>query len=141
MKTEKVILSFIAILFGLLVAGGGFYLYQVTKSIPTPKGPSITKSSPTPTPDKNNFLVVNEPKEETVTDKKTITINGQTSPSAVITISTEIGDQVVTPSKTGTFSVTQTIDDGVNIVLVTAIFSNGEEQRISRTVTYETEEF
>lgn len=141
MKTERLILSFIAAMIGLMVAGGGFYLYQMTKTIPNIKTPTIARTLPTPTPDKANFLVVTSPKEEDVVDRKTITISGQTSPQAVITISTEIGDQVVKPAQNGNFSVTQTIDSGVNIVQITAIFPNGDEQKIIRSVTYATEDF
>src|SRR4051812_8102399 len=42
MKAERIILSLIALFVGLLVAGGAFYIYQMTKQIPADKTDTIT---------------------------------------------------------------------------------------------------
>jgi len=142
MKSERIILSLIAIFVGLLVAGGAFYIYQITKQIPQDKTGSITiKSQATPTPTTNGYLTVDTPKDESLTDRKTITISGKTMIGSTIIISTEAGDQVVKPSATGTFSVTETVDTGTNIISIKAVFPDGNEQTIERTVSYTTEDF
>jgi len=144
MKSERIILSFIAVLIGLVVAGVAFYLYQMTKTVEEPSKKQSSDTSignPTPTPDKSLFLTVNSPTEEEVVTKKTISISGNTTPDAIIIVRTETSDDVVSPSKTGTFSVTQTLTDGTNLIQITAIFPNGEEKKIERTVTYTAEEF
>lgn len=142
MKAERIILSLIALFVGLLVAGGAFYIYQMTQQIPQDKSDTITiKSHPTPTPNSNNYLVIDSPKEEDLTDRKTITISGKTIPGSTVIISTESDDQVVKPTATGTFNATQTIDDGVNIISITAIFPDGTEKTIKRSITYTTEDF
>lgn len=142
MKAERIILSLIALFVGLLVAGGGFYIYQMTKQIPADKADTITiKSHPTPTPRNANFLAIESPKDEEIVTRKTITISGKTVPGSTIVVSTESSDEVVKPSATGSFTVTQTIGDDANLIAITAIFPDGTEQTVHRTVSYITEEF
>ena len=143
MKAEKVILSFIAIFIGLVAAGVAFYLYQMTKTVPPQKAQtlSLDTKSLSPTPDASHLLVVESPKDEEVLDKKVISVNGKTRSDATVIVSTETTDEVVKPAANGSFSVTQTIPNGTSILHVTAIFPNGEERRVTRTVTFSTENF
>ncbi|MEK7571303.1 MAG: hypothetical protein AAB553_03430 [Patescibacteria group bacterium] len=145
MKAEKVVLSFIAILVGLVAAGGAFYFYQMTRTLPAGEDNPITttktKITPSPTPDKGNILTINSPKEEEVFDKKIITVNGKTAADATVIVTAEAVDQIVKPSTDGSFSLTQTIPDGTTIIYITAIFPNGEEKQIAKTVTYTSETF
>src|SRR5438105_3744583 len=104
MKAEKLILSVVAIIVGLIAAGIAFYLYQITKTLPPAKDQTITikpKTTPIPTPNSENFLTVETPKNEEVFDKKTITISGKTTPKSNIIVSSVNNDQVVSPSETG----------------------------------------
>lgn len=141
MKTEKIILSFIAIFIGLLAAGIIFFLYQTTKVIPPNKIKNIVFQNPTPTPTNSVVLTLDNPKDEDVVDKKLITVSGKTSPSATVVISTNAADDVVTPSSTGAFSTTVTINDGQNQIEVVAIDANGTETHVIKTVTFSTETF
>jgi hypothetical protein len=141
MKAERLILSFVAILIGLLVAGGAFYIYQMTKALPADETKAITISSPTPTPDSNKLLTISSPRNEEVVNKKTISVAGKTLPEATIIVSSESGDQVVKPTRTGDFSVTQTIGNDSNIIQITAVFPNGEESKVTRVVNFSTEDF
>ena len=143
MKAERVILSFVAVIIGLIAAGVAFYLYQVTKVVPdSDKTISLMpKISVSPTPDSANLLSIDTPTDEQVFDKKTITITGKTRKDATIIVTTEDNDQVVTPAANGNFSITQTIPGGTTLVHITAVFPNGEEQTITRTVTFSTENF
>ena len=144
MKAEKLILSLVAIIVGLIAAGIAFYLYQMTKTLPPSKNQTLSikpEITPTPTPNNENFLTIENPKDEEVFDKKTITISGKTTPKSNIIVSSENNDQVVTPSETGEFTLTVSIEAGTNIIQITAIFPNGEEKKVTRTVTYTTENF
>jgi len=144
MRIEKIILSLVAIIVGLAAAGVAFYLYQMTKTLPPSKTQTITiknQISPSPTPNAKNFLTVEDPKDEFVTDKKIITISGKTKPGATIIITTENNDQIVNAAINGDFTLTTTIGNGTNIIQITAIFTNGEEKKVTRTVTYSTESF
>jgi len=141
MKKEKIILSFIAVVIGLLVTGAAFYFYQATKVIPQNKKQIVEVVTPTPLEESSIFLSLDSPKDEEVFDKKTITVSGKTKEDAIIIISSDSDDQVVTPAKNGSFSATQSIDNGANKIVITAISPNGEEETITRTVTFSTESF
>ena len=143
MKSERIILSSVAILVGLVVAGIAFYFYQMTKTVDESEEEKqvTTKTEPTPTPDRNLFLSVTSPRDEEVVTKKTIIISGKTTADATIVITSETDDEVVKPSRNGDFSVTQTLSDGANLLQITAIFPNGEEKRITKTVSYTSENF
>lgn len=144
MKAEKIILSFVAIIVGLAAAGIAFYLYQMTKTIPPSQNRALSvkaQITPTPTPNTQNFLTIENPKDESVTDSKVIPVSGKTDPGATIIVSSENGDQVITPTADGSFTLKSIIDNGTNIIQITAVFTNGEEKKITRTVTYSTESF
>ena len=144
MKAEKVILSFVAVFVGLIAAGVAFYLYQTTRAIPSDKAqPMAMKQQlpPSPTPIDTNLLTIESPKDEEVFDKKLITITGKTVQDATITVSTQDNDQVVKPAANGNFSLTQTIPDGTSMITITAVFPNGDEKTVKKTVTFSTENF
>lgn len=144
MKAEKVILSFVAVLVGLIAAGVAFYLYQATRTIPSPKTKAISVvPSPTVAPlsDKEHLLKIDNPKDEAVFNKKLITISGKTVNGAVLTVSTEDNDQVVKPADNGDFTLTMAIPDGTSIMQISAIFPDGTEKKETRTVTFSTESF
>lgn len=140
MKTEKVILSFIAILIGLLVTGIIFFLYQTTKIVPQKDIRGIS-FNPSPTPSSSLYLSLDTPQDEEVVDRKVVKVTGKTIPQSTVIVSTNSADEVITPSATGTFATTVTIDDGENEIQVFAISPNGEEAQVTRTVTYSTETF
>lgn len=145
MKAEKVILSFVAIVIGLVAASAAFYFYQMTKTLPSDESKvpiaANKKITPSPTPDRGNFLTIDSPSDEAVFDKKIISINGKTEKDATIVVTSEDADQIVKPAANGDFSLTQNIPDGTSIIYITAIFSNGEEKQVTKTVTYTTETF
>lgn len=143
MKKEKLILSFVATLFGLLVAGVAFYLFQATKTVPDTTNTTkiISLASPSPTPSPSISLTLDRPKDEEVVDSKVLIVSGKTATNAVVTIITDSSDEVITPSAKGDFSTTVNLDDGQNILEIIAIAPNGESITLRRTVTYSLEEF
>ncbi|OGH18673.1 MAG: hypothetical protein A3F31_05565 [Candidatus Levybacteria bacterium RIFCSPHIGHO2_12_FULL_38_12] len=141
MKTEKVILSFIAIIIGLLVTGIIFFLYQTTKIVPPNKIKNIVLLNPTPPPQSSLFLILDSPRDEEVVDKKIVTVSGKTQPDATVVISTNNTDDVITPASNGAFSSSITINDGQNQIEVVAIAPNGQEAHITKTITFSTETF
>lgn len=145
MKKEKIVLSFLAVLFGLLVAGAAFYLYQSTRTIPPSKTKTISitppQTSSEPQKSSSIFLTVDTPKDEDVSDTKIVSISGKTIPEATIVINTPTGDDVITPAKNGNFSTTVTLENGVNYIEITSIAPNGEEEKVIKTITFSTENF
>lgn len=141
MKQERVILSFIMVIIGLLVAGVAFYLYQGTKSVPSSKT-SILVASPTPTPITTSvYLNVSSPTDESVVGNKTVTVSGKTTPDATIVIMTNSDQKVIVPSGVGDFSTTIIITDGANLIRVTSFGSDGQSETIQKTITYSIEDF
>lgn len=144
MKAERVILSFVAVIVGLVAAGVAFYLYQMTRIVPDDKAKQVVLSQTTaasPTPDVANLLTIDSPKEEEVFDKKMITVSGKTNSAATVVVSSEDGDQAVQPASNGNFTLTQSIPSGTTLLHITAIFPSGEEKTMTRTVTFSTENF
>jgi len=144
MKAEKVILSFVAVFVGLIAAGVAFYLYQSTKLVSTDNTkPSAVQVTKTPVQQMTNedTFTLDSPQDEQVFGQKLITIKGTAEKGSTITASTTDSDQVVQPSDNGEFSFTQTIPDGTSIIEFTAIFPDGTQKKIDRTVTFSTENF
>ena len=142
MNKEKLVLSVIAIILGLFVAGGAFYIYQMTRVIEEPiRSKTIPTQSPTSIPDSATLLILNEPKDEEVFNKRIINVKGKTVKGATVLVSTANIDQAITPSANGDFNLTMTIEDGVNILKVTAFFYDGTEKTLTRTVSSTTEDF
>jgi hypothetical protein len=141
MKKESVFLSLVAIGIGIIVSGVAFYLYQSTKTIPSSKIKTVTLSKPTPTDESGVYLDLELPKDESVTDSKTITVAGKTDPTATIIVSTVNEDVVVQPTQIGTFSTTVTIGNDASRIDVMAVLPNGQESKVTRIVTYSTESF
>lgn len=141
MKTEKIVISFIAVIIGILVAGIAFYIYQSMKVLPSSKLRTVSVLQPTPTPASSVFITLQEPTDEDVVDKKVVTVAGKTVANATVVVSTDTDDKIVTSSSIGDFSTTVTIGDGSNTLEVTAVASDGQEAKIQRTITYSTESF
>lgn len=140
MKQERVILSFIMVLIGLLVAGLAFYFYQSTKVVPDKSSSSLI-TTPTPTPKPTIFLSVNQPVNESVVSSKTLNVSGKTEPQATVIIITDSGQEVVQPSSQGDFSTTITLSDNQNLITIWTLSPNGESASLQRTVTYSTDNF
>jgi hypothetical protein len=141
MKQERVILSFIMVIIGLLVAGVAFYIYQGTKTIKAPRTTILT-ATPTPNPVTNStYLNIISPTDESITDKKTITVSGKTTPNSTIVITTNSDQEIVEPSGQGDFSTAMTLASGANLIRITVFGSDGQTTSAQRTVTYSTEDF
>lgn len=141
MKQERVILSFITVLIGLLVAGIAFYFYQTTKVVSDKSSVNSLNSVVSPTPKPTIFLVLNEPNNEIVVSNKTLTVSGKTNPEATIIIITDSDQLVLKPSSQGDFSTTITLESGQNLIRIRAVTPNAETIVTDRTVTYSTEDF
>src|ERR1035437_9468333 len=132
MKQERVILSFVAVLIGLLAAGLAFYFYQSTKTVSNPNQITLTAPSPTPTPRPTVYISLSNPNDETIVSSKTLTINGKTNPNATIIIYTSGDQQVIQPSTQGDFSTTIAIDDGENLIKITSILPGEEKNKTTK---------
>ncbi|MBI2026046.1 MAG: hypothetical protein HYT06_01550 [Candidatus Levybacteria bacterium] len=140
MKQERVVLSFIMVFIGLVVAAGAFFFYQANTKENKDQVAQINVS-PTPLIESGFFLNVESPKDESLADRKTIKVSGKTTPDATVVILTTSLHEVVKPSMQGDFSTNITIDDGLNYIKIQAIAPNGEIETVERVVSYTTEDF
>ncbi len=141
MKKEKIILSFSALLIGILVAIAGFFIYQSTKKVKPSDIKTITINDPTPTPSSGLFLTIETPTDEEVVDKRNIKVSGKTVPDAKIVILTQSSEEAAVPAKDGSFSTDINLDNDENIIEISAIAPNGEIVKVRRVVSYSTESF
>lgn len=142
MGREKALLSFIAVVVGLLVGGSAFYFYENSKAIPSPQQVKIISAiSPSPTSKPSIFLTISKPSDEEVVQKKILTISGKTTNIATIIILTGSTEEIISPTSNGDFSTTINIENGQNLIEITAIAPNREISKAIRTVTFSTEEF
>lgn len=138
---ERLIIIVVAIIAGLFITSAGFFIYQSTKKVnDTP----ITQRQPGPTSqpvDNGLFVTISEPKDESLTNKRTVVLKGTTNPENIIVVSTNLEDVEVVPTTEGTFSISVDIDAGANEVITRAIAPDGSSVQDLRSVTYSTEEF
>ncbi len=140
---ERLIIIFVAIVAGLFITSAGFFIYQSTKKInDTPVTTGTVTITPPPGQDASGLFVrVSEPKDESLTNKRTLSVKGSTNPENIVVISTNLEDVQIKPSQDGNFSATIDIDAGANEVRTRAIAPTGNSVEDIRTVTYSTEEF
>jgi hypothetical protein len=141
MKKEKIILLFIAILIGLLVALGIFFFFQYTKQVKPSEIKKITIQNPSPAVQSSVFLTIDQPNDESVADNRVIRISGKTVPNAKIVILTQGNEEAAIPTVDGSFSTDITVDTGENIIQIIAVAPNGEIVSTKRVVTYSNESF
>ncbi len=141
MKKEKIVLSFLAVLTGILAAGIGFYLYQTFNQTQKPISKITPSTTPQPTKTSTETLIITTPQDESVVDTKTIPFSGKVDPLSTVIISTSDNDVVVKPDANWNFSAKIILGDGVNAIVVHAVSPTGKESKLTKTVTYSTETF
>ncbi|HEX7042421.1 MAG TPA: hypothetical protein VF189_04165 [Patescibacteria group bacterium] len=141
MKFEQLILSFVAVVFGLFVAGVVFFIYQSTKTVSPDNIKTISIEHPSPTPSSSVPLNIDTPNDEDVVSSKSLTISGKTDPKAVVIVTTDTVDNIVTPTTMGAFSLTITLPSSENILHISAVMPDGTETEKTLTVSYTTEDF
>jgi hypothetical protein len=140
---ERFIIIFVAIIAGLFITSAGFFIYQSTKKgddTPIAKKVKTEEKDPIPT-DGSLFIRVTEPNDESLTEKRTLTVKGSTNPDNIIVVSTNLQDVEAKPNQDGEFSVAVDIDAGANELITRAIAPDGSSTQDIKTVTYSTDDF
>ena len=129
---ERIVIVFIAALLGLLLTTAGYFIYQTAVSYqqqakkedqPLNFG-SGNEQEENKTPE---ALTINSPEDEAVLDTRTIEIKGKTFAENTVVVSTNSEDVVGKPAQDGSFSITVTIDAGVNKIITRSISPEGNE--------------
>ena len=140
---ERIVIIFIAIIAGLFITSAGFVIYQSTKKnndAPLPTKTATTKQDENQ-PTGKLFVKVAEPKDESLSQKRTLVLKGTTNADNLIVVSSNLEDVEVKPNQEGDFSVSIDIDAGANPIITRAIAPDGSWTQDIRTVTYSTEDF
>lgn len=138
MAKERTILALIAIVTGLIIASSVFYFYQKGGAEEHMRTPP---PSPTASPNGKTILDIENPENESITDKKTAEVKGTSQASALIVITTATDDFVLEASSDGTFTKNVTLVEDENLLTVTAYTDGGTSETKEIAVTYTTEEF
>lgn len=141
---EKIVIIFIALIVGLLITTVGFFFYQSTSAKPDPEEDIKPQESITPVFTEENsklFVTVDEPKNESVTNRRTIQVRGKSNPENTIVVSSNSEDKAGSPSNDGSFSFTIDIEASINTLTVRAIAPNGDWVQDKRIITFSSEEF
>jgi hypothetical protein len=138
---ERLVIVLVAAAIGIIVTTLIFFLYQQTKSIPSKSTNISAVNEPAPTPANSQYLTIDQPQDESVSDRRSIQIKGRTNPGSTIIVTTNQEDSVAKPTADGNFAVTVTIDAGSNMIVTRSIAANGEEAQDIRVITFTTEEF
>ncbi len=120
---------------GLTFLGSLYYILNIqykTSSNPFSSGPVTSKP-------KSFTLTLDQPADESLTFNPSILISGKTSPLLDVLILTDKDDQVIEARPDGSFSLTFTLNEGVNNIKVVAFDPTGDFREESRLVYYSKE--
>lgn len=144
---ERIIIIFVALIAGLFITSAGFLIYQSTKNNTTKETKVKTATNTLPSSsgevkDENGmFIDISEPKDESITESRSITVKGRTNPDNTIIISTNLLDTIGKADANGNFEIDVDISAGANKVISRSVSPTGDSVEDSRSVTYSTEEF
>lgn len=142
---ERIIIVFVAVIIGLVLTTVGYLLYQSfqnpSQNNSEPQQQTVNQPTATPSPDMSFYVTITEPKNESITNKRTITINGTTNPGNTVIVSSNQDDVIAEPKEDGTFSTSITINAGSNIIIARAMNSEGDIVEYSSVVTFVAEDF
>lgn len=141
MKKKKFFIFLLLLIIVIVFALIGFFIYQQTKSISPKEIKEITLEKPNPSPTAGIFISVDRPNDEEVVDERTISVSGKTNPNAKIVILTPTNEEAGVATSDGSFSTDIILDEGENVIEISAIDQNGEIAKVTRTVIYSTEDF
>lgn len=133
---ERIVIIFIAVTLGLLVTTIGFFLYESSKPSKPVDNKVPTKNATRPALNDEITLTVTSPQNESLTSNRTIQVKGKTDPQNVIIISTNEEDTVVSPTESGDFTASLSIDTGVNKLIVEAVAPNGNNKKDVRVISF-----
>lgn len=86
-------------------------------------------------------LTLSQPENDALVETNQVTVTGKTSKGTTVVVNGPLKDEIVTARNDGSFSVTMTLEEGVNEIIVTAYDKTGTEKSETRTVNYTKEQF
>ena len=139
MRKEVVIVVFVGILIGAIVAFGIYTAQSALKqrqlnSQEVPPLDNQEQVAPS-----SHTLSINEPQDESIWDQEKINVNGTTTPKSVVTILTEENEYLLSADNEGYFSAEVSLTGGANTITVSSFDELGNQAQQSVAVVYSTE--
>lgn len=131
----RILFLFLTFLLTVL-AGILIFYYFTSDNLVAPDSVSITPVTKEPV---SLTLSLSSPDDNFLTFDQDLLIQGKTSSSAVIILSSNNKDYVLEPSSKGNFSLTLKLENGVNQLLVKVFDNQGNSKSEERTVYYSSE--
>jgi len=135
--TETVVAIFVGIVLGIIIASGFWYLKNSLKTLPkNTTGSANTTITPQPE-NKQLFLEINTPLDQTISNEKDLELSGKTNPNTIVILSYNQNDYILRASEQGNFSTNIKLDSGINILYLTAANEKNETKKMSLHIVYE----
>lgn len=137
MRKEIVIVIFIGILIGAIVAFG-VYTAQSAINQKQTSTPSDSQDPSSVIYQEKHSLSIQEPQNGSVTDQENITLTGSTSSNSIIAIIAPENEYLFVADENGNFSIDINLIGGSNELSVSSFDQQGNKQTIELTVVYST---
>lgn len=135
LSTKTFVISHIVILtLGLIFFGGLYYILYQDKF-----QPALLNYIPVTREPVSLFLEVSSPEDEIMVTGDSLLISGKTGPDFTVIISDNDTEAGLQSGKDGGFSKVITLDEGANIVEITAFDTEGNKKTVTRAIYYSKE--
>jgi hypothetical protein len=136
-STSFVIAQLLILLIGLGAVGGLYYYLNVRHTSTLPN--QFSKITPITDKPATFTLDLTTPQDDLLVFDNTLPISGTTSPNLNVLVSSQNNDLIAQSNKSGTFTVTFPLSEGINDLTIIAFDKNGEQRQATRTVYYSKE--
>lgn len=141
MRKEVVIAIILGFALGLVITFGIWKANKALKKEEPEAVPTVAEEvTPEATPTPAFSLEIISPADESISDKRKITITGKTQPGSVVAIAAELGEELVETDEVGNFKVEVSLISGINEIEITAFGPEGDEASRSLNIVYSTAE-
>jgi len=135
MKKEVLLAIIIGAVMGLFITFG---IYQAQQADQESAAVDVAQLELTPTPnleiEQAGKLTIHHPEDGLITEASSVKVAGQTVANAYVVIFVNDEPIIVTADETGNFSKEVELDDLNNIITVHSVDSDGNTNKIERTV-------
>lgn len=134
--SKKVLWIFVFLILAAIAVLGVLFIhgYQTGKKVT-----AVVENSPTPNQSSEPQavqLILTDPATDVATSSARITLNGKTGPNNVVAVVGGSDDALLTSQADGNFSTTVALNEGVNMLTITAYNENGEQSTVKRNIVY-----
>lgn len=137
MRKEILLAIFVGLVIGLAITFG---VYTVRQHMLRTKTVSEIEASrqitATASPQPQLTLALNEPTENLITDRSSLSVAGRALPSSYVVILVGTQEFITTADKDGDFAQTVKLQTDGNLITVIATAPEGKQETLSRTIIY-----